>query len=255
MIYFYGYHTLRSKDKKKNKKNITYDKSKISEAGIEALKKKKFIVLLREPAMSQFSWFSHRIRECVHTMDYEINDKENNNKHNIIMKNRLINSNHHCEFVGVEDLNKSSVIVKAGKDSYYKHLWTFSHYINSNKFQLDEGYYQEHLQQWIDIVGRDKIFVMNFNYFINNPGDSLYRISKFLNIENKWGSYNVTLPHANDSPKQHVMKCKEYKYLYYLYKEKNKGLYELINSIDRPTMEPPFEKFEIKKEICNSNVD
>jgi hypothetical protein len=248
MIHYYGYHTLRTLAKKQESQfhNVKFDRDKINEAGIVALKKKKFIVLFREPAMSQFSWYSHRVRECVNIMHAEIVDGKSSN---IITKHKLISLSHHCQYVGVTDLN-TSILIQEGKQSYYKHLWHYHEYLKSNKFILDEGYYQDHLQQWIDVVGRDKIFVLNFNYLIKNPGDSLYRISQFLNIKNIWGKYNETLPHTNDSPKQHLMNCKDYKHLYDIYSKKNEGLYDLINSNDRPTMEPPFEKFEMKDGIC-----
>lgn len=112
------------------------------------------------------------------------------------------------------------------------------------------GHYVEVINQWLTIIDRSQLFIMNMRGLIQSTSDRMERIRQFLELEKGWG--NVELPHDNDSSHLSLeLDCWTYDQLKAKYDEMNDGLLDLINKAhNRPPEEPPFFPFDNTRPGC-----
>lgn len=187
------------------------------------LKKKKFILLLREPFSRLVSWYQHTYGECSRF---------------------YINYKYHLN--GIEKYcNKNQISLQ-----YHD---TFSTFKSRNG--LWAGNYKSHLLRWLDIIPRKQIFIINMDTLYSNQSDSISNIYIFLNI-NYLNNNILKLPKSNDKASHchgcnktelTTITCKDFNKINSIYSERNEGLIDLINDAeDKPISEPYFPPFRHK---------
>ena len=181
----------------------------------ESLKRKKFILSLREPISRDFSWFNHIYGECK--------------KQNI----------GYCPHPG----------------GYYFHDTFHDYVLRIFRSTMSPyGFYLQHLKDILDIIPRDQLFIYNFEMMIGEKGDDLtQRLLYFLGYSPDILKDN-RFPHANPRSKHydglieresvHKVLCSDLRFLNRTYAAANEGLVYFINSHpQRPVSEPPFSDF------------
>lgn len=119
----------------------------IDHYSLPVLQNKKFIIILREPASSQFSLYEHRMRDCTSHMLNHIkyvkpqllhhHDKHGKKTTHMGIgwstEDLCTHPDGSCSFLNCSSMDINSTLVRAPSKS----LYTFEEYVNSKYFQLN----------------------------------------------------------------------------------------------------------------------
>eukprot|EP01034_Spumella_vulgaris_P029250 gene29250-36268_t len=158
------------------------------------LKKKRFVIVLRDPVYRSYSWYNHMMKHCVASMHSYLSSAA---AHHTTMPSTgwnttlLCSDSRHCE--DVQCLQRAS---RAKLGSEVQFLATFSDYYTSGALDTSKGHYMEQIRRWLDIVPRSQIFILNLATLLTNTSDSMNRITDFLGLKTHFNS-GITLPHDN----------------------------------------------------------
>lgn len=202
----------------------TYSKSSLS--------KLKFILILREPISREFSAFQHRLRACSELI-----------KETVPVYDRAF-ANYSCSLV---HRNVSSVNTSLAFDAI-----AFREYYQLGHLKIRDSDYIRHLNNWLSVIKRQQLFILNMKTMILNSSDTMQRLQVFLGIKTGWGS-NVRFPRDNNSSDMNaILDCEtfdELKALYW-YQNYTENLFAIVNSPLKPPSEPPFPEFEDTRIKC-----
>jgi hypothetical protein len=225
--------------------------------GQKRLRKKKFILLIREPTASQFSWYSHTVRECSALMLKHLHDLRNGTSNRYTNKQVCHQSmcKHFISF-DCDQFIRQSVNASLRIDDIQGTLPTFAHQISSPNFihELPKLHYFAHIKRYADTVGRERLFIISFDALVANTTFIMNRLAKFLKLKVGFGS-NVTLPVKNTSKLKNIIpSCTTWEKLKKIVTEKNQGMIDWINhSAKKPVDEPFFPPFRNEKK-CYEHV-
>lgn len=188
----------------------------------EQLRRKKYILTLREPVARLYSWFKHSYGECAKTI-YKVQTKA---------QPRFITESSACNFT-------------CGA----RYCDDFHSFLARNP---RNGNYKKYLETWQKVVPRSQLFIISMEHMYSNQRDSIARLLQFLGIPNKKDSWVlpqknleiVHFSHIEFSPEDLVIRCADAAELTDYFAVENSGLVAMINSgDDRPATEPYFPEF------------
>lgn len=182
-----------------------------------SLRRKKFILSLREPVVRDYSWFMLNYRLCKR----------------FVSQKCLLGSN------------------KSSQDTFHE----FVNRMYRNDSYLSDGFALLHLKRLLALIPRDQVFIVNFESLIGEQqADTLNRLFAFLGIPPIQIPH---LPHSNskksncgnkncEDPRLEHILCSDIRFLNETYARANHGLIEFINNHpDRPisaSIFPPFKE-------------
>lgn len=202
--------------------------------GAMELSKKKFVLVLEDPVLRDFSVYEHRVKECAEVI--ELLHKSRKSKHVVVSL-----AKEWCCSQVLLDYNKAKV-------AHPSTPLTFKEYFTNGRLQHPEGHYLEHLQHWLRYLRRDQIFIISSHNLAEATVDTLNNVTSFLGLRKIQAPdlalqyYNSTLP-GQPTVRQRGLDCWTYERLTSYYKEKNGGLAAIINSRERPSTQPDFYEF------------
>ena len=181
----------------------------------ECLRKKKFILSLREPIAREVSWFHHYYGNCLRSSGMDCSDH-----------------------IGGSGIN----------DTFHKYV------ARLDASPIHQSYYLPNLKSLLEVISRDQIFIFSFEALVGDDGqDIIDRLLNFLGVESAESSAAL-FPQANSAEKRcgefceeeelHEFLCSDFRHLNQIYSRVNAGLVEFINSDpNRPPSEPVFRQF------------
>jgi len=200
------------------------------------------ILILREPVSRHYSEYQMRIRLCEKMLQHLKDDDT-------------------VEKRGDRSCNRASNNWVEGMDEADVKLMSFEEWVESNdgKQEIIRGHYIEHILDWLHVVRRHQLFILNFESLIQNTPDVMTRLAKFLELERDWGP-NAQLPVPTTWTRRPdtYLDCKTYDRLAKYYSVVNDRLVKFINNHpDKPKMEPYFPFFSNTRKSCQDggNVD
>jgi hypothetical protein len=215
----------------------------------ESLKKKKFLLVLREPVSRHFSWYLHKIRECKATIISKFRNatvKYSKAEGMLVYDKADICSYSLCGSVGCNSMPANENLAETAQS----HLYSFPAYVDKGMV-IHDGHFAEHIKNWTKFIRRDQLFIFNGQTLYENPDDTMHRLATFLGLKHDWG-VNVTIPreNTNDNGVQAEFPCSLYDKLEAYYQPHNEALYALMAAGGGPATEPPFPKFTSSRKIC-----
>ena len=181
----------------------------------DCLRKKKFILSLREPIATDVSWFHHYYGNCLRNAPGE-----------------------YCPHPGGPDFH----------DTFHDCV------VRLDLNPIRHGFYLRNLKRILKVISRDQLFILSFESLISEDRqDTIDRLLRFLEINSTVAS-GALFPKANsaehrcqgfcEKTKTNEFLCSDFRYLNQTYSEVNAGLVEFINSDpNRPPFEPVFRPF------------
>lgn len=196
----------------------------------DVLKRKKFILILREPVSREFSYFEHRLRAC---QDFVTGASK--------------------EWVDFA-ITACSKVLRRFNATDKVHVWdpiSFKEYNKKGHVTHEDGYYLQHLRNWSKFIKRDHLFILNMRTLLYNTSDSMNRIQKFLGISQSWPT-NSTLPMLNTSPESKpILDCSTFDDLKTRNNKHNEGLLRFIRDTQKwSKYEPYFPDFDDTRQKC-----
>ena len=201
------------------------------------LAKKKFILVVREPIAREYSVYKYKLQACYDYVDEVESVEYQPGKHDD--DTYFLYGLDACKalFPGLSFEKLAAV-------SDIKPL-SFREYYTKGILVRDNGKYLEILRNWLEVISRDRIFIINMQTLIDNTTDSMARIQEFLGFSKGWGE-NKTLPHLNSA--SHVggiLDCPTKQELSRFYTKPNANFIDFVrNSTDKPSKEPFFPNFQ-----------
>jgi hypothetical protein len=220
---------------------------------VESLKKKKFILILREPVAREFSWYRHRMRSCLKTIKRSarkaIVKYDEKKGINVYDKSDICNDPT-CPTVGCKSMPADENVEKTAQS----HLAPFPAYADKYMEKYDSEYASQ-IKEWLKYIRRDQLFILNGQTLYEDTDDTMNRLSTFLGLKHDWG-VNVTVPSLNVNYVEAEFPCKLFDKLEAYYQPHNEALYALMAAGGGPATEPPFPKFTSSRKICtDANQD
>lgn len=215
----------------------------------ENLKKKKFMLILREPIARHYSEYQMRIRVCLDYGDLADIGKTSADDDKNGSQQRVADDR------GAESCEKVTKNYMPGISMKKLQIMNFAEWTISEDGdeELHRGHYVDHVKGWTCdgcTIERKQLFIMNFDSLIKQSGDVLGRLGKFLGLQKPWDD-DTTLPEVHKKKPKTVLDCQTYDYLSNYFVKKNVGLIELINDAhDKPVDEPPFPAFRSNRSVC-----
>lgn len=209
----------------------------------EELKRKKFVLVLREPVRREFSLYEHMYRCCLH--DVIIPNKAAGYRNLCGSKEFFLYIS--CKHMGCFHMN-SEKLKSPHPDQYFK---TFKQYYDAGSLNPANSNYMYQLRGWLKHIPQQQIFIVNFETLVTNTTDVMKRLQQFFGFSTGWGDH-VVLPHDNEGDKavQGLMDCETHDKLWAYYNTTNAGLIELINSPNRSIYQPYFPPFKSGRSKC-----
>ena len=205
------------------------------------LSKKKFVVILRHPVDREFSWYNHQLRSCLYQMRKRpvIRLEDRYAIHSALSKHKL------CEKVLTSE-DKFQVYNGTETDEHLiglTNLKSFRQYALPADRLRGDSLYVHLLQEWLQIIKRSQLLILNFRFTITNRTEVLDSIASFLDLKESW-STNYKLPSVFSShTKGSNLDCHTSQKLNEFFERKNKNLVHNINTDifgERPQHEPYF---------------
>lgn len=229
----------------------------------KSLSSKKFILILRDPVSRHYSEYQRLIRGCFRVLDAK--DWLEKNTKAGTKEEKLENAKSKCQVImqsgyNFRHLNKNESL------SFWQ--WTKS---ENGKGQIARGNYLHQIKNWLQVIRRDQLFIVNFELLVAQTTDVVNRLSDFLGIDKRgfipgegekrkfYNKVNNTIllppPASNNHYVDHFsarFDCKTQAYLDRMYAIENKDLIPFINSGSgtKPNTEPPFPPFTSSKSKC-----
>ena len=219
------------------------------------LLKKKFILILREPIARYYSEYQMRLRVCFKGLYKGGGATDDDETKSRISRN--------CRGVMLHFEENAS------KSKRHHQFRNFSSWIHESrdKTEIVRGYYLQHIRDFLQVVPRRNLFIVDFQRLIMNTNATVFALGSFYGIDpilwlRKSGSYagntthGITLP----SPRQNkpdfndgALDCESWRYLRDHYVKQNTGLANFINreSGERPAMEPFFQDWNYTTPKCS----
>mmetsp|Transcript_2503 Transcript_2503/g.5497 ORF Transcript_2503/g.5497 Transcript_2503/m.5497 type:complete len:340 (+) Transcript_2503:208-1227(+) len=214
----------------------------------EDLKKKKFILLIKEPVSREFSWFKHVVRYCRKTMTKAFKSDpqtfESHGKTIYGYKKKVACDPRECSSLGCGDIPYNETTIQTPE----VFLDSFQTYHGKGRVQLSDSAYILHIRDWLKVIKREQLFVINSQTLYENTTDTMQRLSRFLGMKSDWG--DKKLPRSNENSVLAVMPCKLHDKLSAYYKKYNKVLYAFLREEGRPESEPEFPEFNSTRGMC-----
>lgn len=191
-------------------------------AGESHLRKLKVIVVLREPVSRELSLYNHKVFEYMETKakDQWYSDVSAGNT-SVVPFTKYLD-------ILVRDIEKPGP---------WGMEWGLA----------DTGVYVKHLRKWLSFLDRKQLLAIPYDEFKHDPRSVEKRIRQFLGV-----NFEGSTPYTNvldNTEKVEWPSCHAVDRLNDLFDEKNKELYELLNSKSGPSAElKPFPEF--KKQKC-----
>ena len=219
----------------------------------DSLRKKKFILILRDPIAREISWYKHKYLRCQSNL-HEVLASTNHSEYQ-----RQLSSGHHgdacdlgraswmCRKVGCSHVSTHNVTALAHPASF---LYSFEEYFLHDGINMNDGRYFDHVKQWLKYVHREQLFIIHLDTLTINTTDTANRLAMFLGLNSSWGG-NVSFPwhNAKSLAKEALMSCSVFDTLYEYYRAANEGLEAFINS-RKALHEPMFPLLEYDRRIC-----
>lgn len=202
----------------------------------EDLSKKKFMIILREPVSRHYSEYQFRVRLCTDIFDEDKGPSDDEYKN--------IRGNRNCKRVTKN--------YKVGIDEKSLEIMTFAEWVKSEdgSGEMKRGHYIEHIKEWLKIIRRDQLFIINFQSLITDTSDVMNRLSIHLGLSENWGK-RVALPKPKEHRPSTFLDCETHDMLNKHYTKMNLELVRFVNSAsDRPPTEPEFPEFASSRASC-----
>jgi hypothetical protein len=220
-------------------------------------KKKKFILILRDPVVRAYSWYNHMLGICIMSLRRYFKDKHNNT-----MPAAGWNVTDMCEV-------DHCVPLKCRENGQFMQITQERKYLSSFKdyeHPVEVGFYDEHLARWMRHFSRDQLFIVNFDTLVANTPDTMKRMVQFLGLPIGFPN-DVELPKDNAAKFSGAADCVTRDWLTELYAPHLQGLYAFLegnfsaespfmkaaekhhlagvvpNIGNKPASEPPFPRF------------
>ena len=210
----------------------------------EDLKKKKFILILREPIGRHYSEYQFRVRLCTDIFDKDLGPSDDEYK--------AIRGDRNC--------NRVTHNYKQGIKQQDLKVMTFAEWVDSEDgmHELQRGHYIEHINEWLRIIRREQLFIINFQSLIEDTTLVMNSLAVFLGLNEGWGK-EVVLPVPSTKKPSTFLECATFDRLSKHYSKMNLELVRFINGgKDKPVSEPNFPAFKSSKASClnhDPNVD
>ncbi|KAJ1430792.1 P-loop containing nucleoside triphosphate hydrolase protein [Ochromonadaceae sp. CCMP2298] len=214
----------------------------------EDLKKKKFILLIKEPVSREFSWFKHVVRYCQKTMlkAFKTHTPQTFRSHGRSVfgyKKRIACDPGECGSLGCGDIPYNETTIQTPE----VFLDSFQTYHGKGRVQLSDSAYILHIRDWLKVIKREQLFVINSQTLYENTTDTMRRLSRFLGLKSDWGEKK--LPHSNENTVLAAMPCKLHDKLAAYYEKHNAELYAFLRQ-GGPESEPAFAEFRSTRDMC-----
>eukprot|EP00597_Dinobryon_sp_UTEXLB2267_P017211 CAMPEP_0201113402 /NCGR_PEP_ID=MMETSP0812-20130820/77827_1 /ASSEMBLY_ACC=CAM_ASM_000668 /TAXON_ID=98059 /ORGANISM="Dinobryon sp., Strain UTEXLB2267" /LENGTH=402 /DNA_ID=CAMNT_0047376933 /DNA_START=73 /DNA_END=1282 /DNA_ORIENTATION=+ len=237
----------------------------------QELRRKKFVLILREPVSRLYSEYQFRHRGCLRYLKSHPSSSTTDHMQSPFCMRMLPDTYTKSKKPSVDistiDYKRSyaiTILHANAPDTYTKSKKPFVDISTATMEQLakqlldfpsflqvDHGLtamkrsdYHEHWARWLEVVRRDQLFVVNFKTLISQSNDVLSRLRVFLHLESDW-SANTTLP----KPISHVdydsgMSCDLRAQLVKRYEREGPQLAKDISAGLINKLEPPFPAFD-----------
>jgi hypothetical protein len=219
--------------------------------------KKKFIVMLREPAARECSWYQHYASGCAHNMRHLMNTVPPD-QHNPAYPGQRIWSrqllcehaqnmpNGYCHKLGCLDRETPSLITK---DNFMDIMDNFAEYYF--KTGIFGSMYDVQLRSWLQYVRRDQLFIVNMEDLVQKTSTIMTQMAKYLGLGNPnyFARGDVHLPVSNmNSGKDSIppCDCTSLDLFRKSFDTSNTTFrtMRIINRADRSALEPAFTPYE-----------
>lgn len=206
--------------------------------------KKKFILILREPAAREFSWYNHRVRLCTKSMREYL---KRLSKDPGPVEISQVCADKHCAPLSCKSHAQQAVL---GKET--RSVANFTEYYHSGGLVASKGLYMTHLQRWLTLFPRKQFFIVNLATLLLNTTDTVQRLTHFLDIPefplDRATGGGIVLPHENSARVDTTFDCAARSELYSYYEKESQELAQFMASSGNGTglsvFEPPFPAFE-----------
>ena len=207
----------------------------------ENLKRKKFILIIREPVARHYSEYQMRIRVCLDHGDLTGKGSLNTDD----------DQDAHQDDRGYLSCDRVSFNYEPGINAKKLHIMTFQEWLKAKDGfgEMARGDYLKHINGWLKAVSRDQFFILNFQSLITDTGNVMNRLGKFLGLARPW-SIDTVLPEQHKKKPVTTLDCKSFDYLTEYYNKNNKGLIAFINNGAKHPEEPTFPSFSSNRSVC-----
>jgi len=157
----------------------------------ENLKKKKFMLILREPVSRHYSEYQMRVRVCLEYGD--LADKgttaTDDDQKRVSRKPAVPQGE---EGRGPDACEKVTKNYVPGRSVKKLEIMSFAEWTASEdgEQELYRGHYLDHVKGWTCeghcVIDRSQLFIMNFESLISDSGAVLNRLGKFLGLKEPW---------------------------------------------------------------------
>jgi hypothetical protein len=201
-----------------------------------ALSQKKFILLLREPAERECSWYQHFARGCishVHSVFGRNPERLSWPRKEICKEDRYF----YCYKLGC--FNGTTDITR---ENYRREVMlSFANYYKLRGHSL---FYHEQISRWLRFVRREQLFIVSFRALIEDTGAIMKNLTVYLNISSNFFGPSVQLPkeNVNDVKEKFPCDCVTLDAWHTEFERTRtvEQTVQLINMPDRHPLEPPF---------------
>jgi hypothetical protein len=231
----------------------------------ENLRRKKFIVLLRDPASLHYSEYQRLVRGCFVL-------EEDAKRLSFSSRNKNVQ-----EKVGSAEKKCQYILMKPDGKLSMENMFSFAQFTVSSygAKQLHRGYYLAEIKEWLTVIDRSQLFILSFETLLANTTDSVSRLAKFIGVdgeeffrvspaEGPQGSNSSKIKLPDPPPSNRYMEydkakmdCDTFSRVENMWAAANAGLVEFINSNSsgaRPATEPRFPPFTSARRKCHPYI-
>ena len=145
----------------------------------EVLAKKKFLVIFREPAARHYSQYQRDVRRCLSLASERGSHKGYARKAEPLCQHVLREPPKTGEVIGfLQQLSMS-------REELQGELRTFAEWTASEFGQkaMRRGFYLQQINNFLDVVDRSQLFILNFDSLIRNTTQVVLAMSEFLGVD------------------------------------------------------------------------
>ena len=222
--------------------------------GPEALSRKRFILILRDPTLRHYSEYQMRLRVCETSYNNDVASKMIKSKSKSKDKEKDADDD---EEYRIERFTRNCRAIAhnfvPGMPSSDLQFMTFFQYIHSThgKQELLRGHYMQHLRAWLKFVRRDQMYIVNFATLLQNTTRVYDDILAFVGVRAGVSEHPIALPEPSYKGRAHAydpfsyLDCASRERLNTYFAKVNPGLEDFINkgSGARSPFEPDFAPF------------
>lgn len=192
--------------------------------GPDALRKKKFVLVLRDPVVHEYIMFETFLHNCK----------------------RLSQGQGQSRGDEASTRAKCSIVSNSKAD-------TFAKYVDSvDGFQADG--YSMHLRNWLRVLRRDQLFIINADAFEKDPSPTVQQLQMFLGLATPLVSVVGEVAIPSVKAKLGDLRCDLLQMVVTSFKKQNDGLLKLINDPGKPLWQPTFSPFAQNVTSCSPHA-